>query len=172
MKKKIYNLKELIPVLNRLKKNNKTIVWTNGCFDIIHYGHICYLEKAKKLGNILVVGLNTDKSVKINKGNNRPIFSLKYRAKVVSALECVDFVTYFNEKTPYNAIKKIMPHYIVKGGDYNPENVVGKDIVEKYGFGVVIIPFEKGFSTSNILKAIDISDTTFTAGNILKAMGD
>ena len=131
MKNKIYNLAELVSITDSLKNTGNTIVWTNGCFDIIHYGHIKYLQKAKEFGNILIIGLNTDDSVKLIKGNDRPIFSLQYRSEVVAALESVDFVTSFSEETPYNAINLIKPNYVVKGGDYESGEVVGKDIVEE-----------------------------------------
>ncbi|HOK40827.1 MAG TPA: D-glycero-beta-D-manno-heptose 1-phosphate adenylyltransferase [bacterium] len=155
-KKKIVKIDKLIKIIEQLKKKNKIIVWTNGCFDIIHYGHIYYLKKAKEFGDILIVGLNSDSSVKKLKGNDRPIFKEKFRANVLAALEVIDFITIFNEETPYNYIKKIKPHYIVKGGDYKKEDVVGKDIVEKYGKDVIIIPYLKNFSTTNIIKKINL----------------
>jgi len=136
-----------------LRKTQK-IVFTNGCFDILHMGHIKYLSEAKRLGDILVVGVNSDESVKRLKGEKRPINKLYERMYMLDALKPVDFVTYFEEDTPYNLIKDIMPHYLVKGGDWKVDQIVGSDIVLSYGGDVMSLNFEEGFATTNIIEEI------------------
>ena len=152
---------EIILDINILKKrifecrlNGKKIVFTNGCFDILHAGHIHYLKEAKKLGDFLLVALNSDESVKKIKGDKRPLVSEKNRMIVMEALYFVDFVTLFNEETPYDLIKMILPDVLVKGGDWDIEKIVGKDIVERNGGTVVNIPFKDGFSTTSIIEKI------------------
>jgi len=130
------------------------IAFTNGCFDIVHRGHIEYLEKAKQYADILVVGLNSDDSVRRLKGNARPYIDQDDRAFILSRLECVDVVCIFEEDTPENLIKKVRPDYLIKGGDYSLEEIVGRADVEKYGGKVLTIPFINGKSTSNIIKLI------------------
>jgi D-beta-D-heptose 7-phosphate kinase/D-beta-D-heptose 1-phosphate adenosyltransferase len=147
---------EQLDILNKARKG-KTVVFTNGCFDILHVGHIRYLKKAKSLGDILVIGLNTDKSVKRLKGEKRPIVSENERAELLAALSFVDYVVKFDQDTPYELIKRIKPDILVKGGDYLPEQVVGKDIVEGYGGRLEIIEMVDGAATSNIiLKILDV----------------
>ena len=138
-------------VCNELRVTNRQIVFTNGCFDILHAGHVTYLEKAKRLGDILIIGLNSDKSVKRLKGESRPVNSEHDRAIVLGALKAVDFVVYFEEDTPLELIKIIKPDFLVKGGDYKIENIVGADIVQDKGGEVVVIPFVEGKSTTNII---------------------
>ncbi len=138
--------------IRELKKAGKTIVFTNGVFDIIHPGHIELLREAKSYGDILIVGLNTDRSVKINKGEKRPIFTFEDRKKLLLAIEYVDFVIGFDEKTPYNLIQKIVPDILVKGGDYKPNEVVGRDIVENNGGKLILIKLLPEYSTSEIIK--------------------
>ncbi len=150
----ISNHNELAKLVKKLKAQNKKIVFTNGCFDLIHPGHVEYLEKAKSLGDVLIVGVNSDDSVKRLKGKNRPILSEKDRVLILSAFYFVDFVTIFNEDTPYDLIKLIIPDVLVKGGDWQIENIVGKDIVEKYGGIVKTIDFKENYSTTNIIKKI------------------
>jgi len=133
---------------------NKKIVFTNGCFDIIHLGHIDYLSKAKDLGDILLIGLNTDKSVKRLKGNNRPIKNQQERAVLLASLQFVDAVILFNEDTPYNLIKKIEPEILVKGSDYKKEEIVGADIINNTGGEIITIDFLEGYSTTSILDKI------------------
>ena len=128
------------------------IIFTNGCFDILHRGHVEYLNKSKLLGDFLVVGLNSDESVKRLKGCKRPINNQEDRKFVLQSLNCVDDVVIFNEDTPYNLIKKIKPYYITKGGDYDPDTVVGADLAE-----VVIIPYLPGYSTTKIIAAEGLS---------------
>ena len=151
---KTVNLNELIDVRERAKKEGKKVVFTNGCFDILHRGHIDYLEKAKKLGDILIVGLNSDNSVTKIKGKNRPIVPEDDRASVLSALSCVDYVCIFDQEIPEELIRKLTPNVLVKGGDWEKENIVGRDIVEESGGQVVTIPEVEGKSTQNIIRTI------------------
>ena len=152
---KLKNLKNLAIIISRLKRRGKKIVFTNGCFDILHYGHAKYLVNSRKLGDCLVVGLNSDKSVKIiKKDKNRPVNSQLERASVLATLSCVDYIVIFNELTPYKLIKALKPNIIVKGGDWKKDEVIGKDIVESYGGKVVIAKYIKGYSTTNIIKSI------------------
>ncbi len=132
----------------------RKIVFTNGCFDIIHLGHIDYLSKAKDLGDILLIGLNTDDSVKRLKGNNRPIKDQQERAILLASLLFVDGVILFDEDTPYNLIKKIEPNILVKGSDYRKEDIVGADIIQNTGGDIMTIDFLEGYSTSSILDKI------------------
>lgn len=143
-------------ILDTFREDNKDkkIVFTNGCFDILHIGHLRYMEEASKLGDILVIGLNSDKSVRRLKGPDRPINNQNDRAELLSALEFVDYVIIFEEDTPYELIKKIQPDILVKGGDYNFENVVGKDIVEARGGELRLLQFVNGKSTTNIINKI------------------
>jgi D-beta-D-heptose 7-phosphate kinase/D-beta-D-heptose 1-phosphate adenosyltransferase len=154
MNKIILDWKKLNKKLDSLRKKNNKIVFTNGCFDIIHPGHIDYLKKAKALGDILVIGINSDSSIKRIKGAFRPINSENNRLKILEAFYFVDFLTIFNEDTPYNLIDLVKPDILVKGGDWNISEIVGKNIVEKYGGIVKIIPLLEGYSTSNIIDKI------------------
>lgn len=151
---KLKRLDELMKIVEGQKKENKRIVFTNGCFDILHLGHIRYLREAKKLGDILIVGLNSDNSVSSLKGPDRPLVKEKDRAEILSTLEMVDYIVIFNELTPKNLIDKIIPDVLVKGGDWREEEVVGRDTVEAQGGEVVIIPEVKGYSTSAFIKRI------------------
>ena len=143
-------LKDNIDFLNSLRVDGKKIVFTNGCFDIIHVGHIRYLSKAKELGDILIVGLNSDESVKKLKGDNRPINSFEDRAILLSSLRFVDSVIMFKEQTPDNLIKKIVPDILVKGGDYKLEDIVGYQTVIENGGQVKTLSFYDGYSLSLI----------------------
>lgn len=138
----------------REEHKNKKIVFTNGCFDILHVGHLRYLQEAARLGDILVIGLNSDASVKRLKGSERPINNQNDRAEILSALEFVDYVIIFDEDTPYELIKKIQPDVLVKGGDYNVNNVVGRDIVEARGGELRLLQFVEGKSTTSIIDKI------------------
>ena len=154
MNKKILNIEELKEVLNiiRNKKNeNQKIVFTNGCFDILHRGHVEYLQKAKELGDLLILGLNSDLSVKKLKGEKRPINNEEDRAIVLSALESVDYITIFNEDTPFELIKIVKPDILVKGGDYKIENVVGREFAKE----TILIDFVDGYSTTKTIKNIN-----------------
>ncbi len=136
------------------KNNNKRIVFTNGCFDLIHKGHITLLKKAKNEGDILVVAVNSDESVRKLKGEGRPMFPAYERAEILASFQMVDFVTIFNEETPYKIILQLKPDILVKGGDWGKDQVVGRDIVEENGGKVVIIPQVKDHSTSKIIEKI------------------
>lgn len=151
---KLKSLKEIKKISAKLKKQGKKIVFTNGCFDILHYGHIKYLEKCKKLGNFLIVGLNSDSSIKKIKGKGRPVTGQKARAAVLSALESVDFVTLFGDKTPEKLIKTVRPHILAKGGDWRAEDIAGAGFVKSGGGRVVTIPFIEGYSTTRVIKRI------------------
>ena len=154
MRKKIKTKDDLHRIVEDLKKKGKKIVFTNGCFDLLHLGHIRYLEKAKSLGDILVVGVNSDRSVRNLKGPERPILSEEERSEILSGLGCVDYITVFDEQTPLELISSLQPHTLVKGGDWTKETTVGKDVVERSGGEVVILPFIEGSSTSNLIEAI------------------
>lgn len=151
---KILNWKTLENELIKWRSQGKIIVFTNGCFDILHRGHVEYLNQAKRLGDILILGLNSDQSVRILKGPGRPFVSEDDRAYILSQLLPVDVVTIFNEETPYNLIDLVRPNILAKGGDYRPDQIVGKDIVEKYGGKVIPINFIKGKSTSGLIERI------------------
>ena len=145
-------IEKYIKKIRRIKQN--TIAFTNGCFDIIHRGHVMYLEKAKDSADILVVGLNSDDSVTRLKGPGRPYISQQDRAYVLSRLESVDVVCIFEQDTPYELIKLVRPDYLVKGEDYTVDQIVGKDIVASYGGEVYTIPLLQGHSTSKILSKL------------------
>lgn len=161
--KKIKNLPDTVTAVRKLQKNNKKIVFTNGCFDILHAGHASYLSKAKSLGDALVVGLNSDGSVKKIKGDARPIVSQKNRALLLAALEAVDFVVIFSELTPARLIKAIRPDVLVKGGDWKKEKIVGAEFVESYGGKVKSLPYIKGLSTRDLIAKIQ---TTIQNDNV------
>ena len=150
----VFTLKEAKKHSVMLRKNGKKIVFTNGCFDILHAGHVHYLEQAKELGDELVVGLNSDSSVKTLKGPSRPINNLEQRAKVLSSLKCVDRIVSFADETPIKLIKEIKPDVLVKGGDYKVKDVVGHKEVRSWGGEVKIIPLVPGLSTTNIIKKL------------------
>ena len=133
---------------------NEKIVFTNGCFDLLHAGHVQYLAQARSLGNRLVLGLNSDASVKRLKGNHRPINDEKTRSFILAALEIIDFVVVFDEETPINLIENINPDVLVKGGDYTIDTIVGADIVLKNGSQVQVLSFLEGYSTTNIEQKI------------------
>ena len=147
--KKIVDWNELKEVVDRFKASGKKIVFTNGCFDIIHIGHVRYLKEAKALGDMLVVGLNSDRSVSRIKPN-RPINSQDHRAEVLSSLDMVDYVTLFDEETPYELIKFLQPDKLVKGGDWKKEEIVGSDIAQE----TYSLPYIEGVSTSEIIERI------------------
>lgn len=152
---KIIQIPSLLSILQKHKEEGKKIVFTNGCFDILHLGHIEYLAKAADFGDILVVGLNTDKSVKIIKGNERPINNQNARASVLASLFFVDYVVLFDEYTPENLIKIIKPNILVKGKDYKIEEIAGADDVINNGGEVHTIELTEGFSTTNIINKMN-----------------
>ena len=147
-------LPELVSIADKLKQEGKRIVFTNGCFDIIHLGHVTYLKKAREYGDILIVGLNSDESVKGIKGDKRPVVPQGERAEVLSSIRYVDFVVIFTEPDPYKTIEAIKPDVLVKGGDWAIENIIGRDIVESRGGIVCNIPYIEGSSSTNIIEEI------------------
>jgi rfaE bifunctional protein nucleotidyltransferase chain/domain len=151
---KIKTLPQLKKVAKSLKRRNKKIVFTNGCFDILHFGHIEYLKLAKKKGDVLVVGLNSDSSVRKIKGKERPFTKQKQRAHILSALSFVDFVIIFKDTTPLHLIRELKPDILIKGGDWARQDIVGSDIVKKYKGRVITVPYVRGFSTSGLIKKI------------------
>ncbi|MEK6691806.1 MAG: D-glycero-beta-D-manno-heptose 1-phosphate adenylyltransferase [Nitrospirota bacterium] len=153
-KDKIKERKILKKILDILRRKGKKIVFTNGCFDLVHIGHVRYLEKARGFGDILVVAINTDSSIKRIKGRERPITPQGERAEVLASLGCVDYVTFFNEDTPYELIEMLRPGILVKGGDWKKKDIVGSDIVEGSGGRVYAIPYIRGASTTGIIKRV------------------
>lgn len=152
--KNFVSREEIISIRKKLKEENKKVVFTNGVFDILHPGHVDYLNKAKALGDILIVGLNSDASVKRIKGEKRPIFNQEERGNLLASLKPVDYVSIFEEDTPFNIISDIIPDILVKGGDWSIDNIVGRDIVEANGGLVTNIKFITSQSTSNIINTI------------------
>lgn len=151
---KIKTAKELKPLISAFKKRAKTVAFTNGCFDILHYGHIKYLEQAKNLSDILIVGVNSDSSVKRSKGPKRPFYALRQRMGVLAALSSVDYVIAFKEDTPLKIIEYLKPDMLVKGADYRIKDIVGSKLVRSYGGCVKRIRYIKGFSVSSLIKKI------------------
>lgn len=157
---KLMGLGELCNTLLSKQARGMKVVFTNGCFDIIHAGHVTYLSKARALGDCLVVGLNSDVSVKkLDKGPDRPVNNERARATVLSALACVDHVVLFDEDTPLNIIERLRPDVLVKGGDWAADNIVGADVVKSSGGQVLTIPFEDGFSTTSLIEKIRQGDS-------------
>jgi D-beta-D-heptose 7-phosphate kinase / D-beta-D-heptose 1-phosphate adenosyltransferase len=154
MKEKVREKEELRRTLERLKHDGMRIVFTNGCFDLLHIGHLRYLEKAKGLGDILVIGVNSDSSVQRLKGPKRPVLPLEERMELLCGFECVDYVTSFDESTPLELITLLKPNVLVKGGDWSKETIVGREVVEGLGGEVVVLPFFDGNSTSNLIETI------------------
>jgi D-glycero-beta-D-manno-heptose 1-phosphate adenylyltransferase len=141
-------------IRDKLKTGDKKIVFTNGCFDILHKGHITYLNQAKSFGDYLIVGVNSDDSVKKLKGSDRPVNNQNDRAFLLDNLKSVDYTIIFNEETPYELIKNVLPDYLVKGGDWKEDDIVGSDIVKANGGKVVSLHYVDGYSTSKIIKKI------------------
>jgi D-beta-D-heptose 7-phosphate kinase/D-beta-D-heptose 1-phosphate adenosyltransferase len=144
----------LAETVAQFRRAGKTVVFTNGCFDILHPGHIHTLTHAKALGDALVVGINSDASVKRLKGERRPILNQGERAVMLAALEAVDYVTTFEEDTPLALIRLLRPHVLVKGGDWSSESVVGREVVEASGGRVVLVPYQEGLSTTGIIERV------------------
>lgn len=153
---KLKTLDQLKPIMEKLKQNGKRVVWTNGCFDILHVGHITYLLRARQQGDVLVVGLNSDRSVSENKGPDRPVVNEQNRAIVLSALECVDYVIIFDGKTPLPLLEALQPHVYAKGGDYTLDTIVQPErcLVESYGGEIAIIPGVGGQSSTHIINKL------------------
>ena len=138
----------------QVRTRGRTVVFTNGVFDLLHPGHVRYLQDARALGDALIVGINSDRSVRANKGPERPITPEWERAEILEALECVDAVAIFDEDTPADIVKRIQPDVLVKGADWGPDNIVGRDIVEARGGRVVRMPLLEGYSTSELLRRV------------------
>jgi D-beta-D-heptose 7-phosphate kinase/D-beta-D-heptose 1-phosphate adenosyltransferase len=155
-------LEKAIKVITLLKRERSTVVFTNGCFDILHKGHIEYLRQSRLLGDCLVIGLNSDASVKRLKGNDRPINSEQDRALVLEALDFVDYIVVFNEDTPLNLIMSLKPIIYTKAGEYSLDNVIGKglgkDIIEAYGGRVKLIPLISGISSTEIIRRRSVNE--------------
>ena len=149
-REKIKEPEELRHIVEGLKKQGKRIVFTNGCFDILHQGHVLYLEEARRQGDCLIVGVNTDSSINEIKGKGRPIIPQEGRMTVLAALEAVDYVVPFDEPDPFALISLLRPHILVKGGDWDQEEVVGRELVEQ----TIVVPYIEGISTSGIIEAI------------------
>ena len=149
----ILNRLELKDKILKLKSNNKKTVFTNGCFDILHLGHHTYLKQSSNLGDFLVVAINSDESVKLLKGSDRPINNQELRSKNLMKLEFVDAVIIFAEKTPENLIEFLLPDILTKGGDYLSNEIAGASFVEKNGGKAVVLPYLKGYSTTNIINS-------------------
>ena len=154
MDNKIVRCEELKETVQALKRAAKKIVFTNGCFDLLHIGHVRYLKAAKGEGDVLIVGLNSDRSVRLIKGPKRPLVPENERAEVLASLACVDFVTVFDEPDPLVTIRAVMPDVLVKGADWAEDAIIGRDIVERDGGRVVRIPLTEGASTSKMIENI------------------
>lgn len=151
---KIKSLPDLIQIRERLRLKKKKVVFTNGVFDILHRGHVEYLEKAKSFGDVLMVGLNSDDSVRKIKGKSRPIVNQEDRAIVLAALSSVDFICFFEEETPLKLLKQLVPDFLIKGSDYKVNQIVGKNFIEANGGQVITIDLVAGQSTSHLIKKI------------------
>jgi D-beta-D-heptose 7-phosphate kinase/D-beta-D-heptose 1-phosphate adenosyltransferase len=154
MAKKLVELEDLVDKVQNLKKAGKTIVFTNGCFDLLHVGHVRYLAAAKAEGDILVVGVNSDHSVRLIKGSLRPVVPEGERSEVLASLECVDYVTIFDDPDPLAVIKSLRPDVLVKGADWPEDGIVGKEVVEENGGRVVRVPLAEGASSTSIIERI------------------
>ena len=152
--KKIRSLQALVPIVRQLKRRGRKIVFANGCFDLLHVGHVTLLERAKRLGNVLIVALNSDASVRGLKGTSRPMVPQAERARVMAALACVDYVTIFNEPTPQRVIEALVPDILVKGSDWGAGKIVGRDVVERAGGRVVRVKLVEGHSTTKLIERI------------------
>ncbi|MBP9006143.1 MAG: D-glycero-beta-D-manno-heptose 1-phosphate adenylyltransferase [Candidatus Marinimicrobia bacterium] len=151
---KIITREQVSQIVSQLKREGRKVAFTNGCFDLLHIGHLELLEHARKLGDILIVGLNSDDSVRRLKGPQRPINTQLDRARILAALEVVDYVVIFNEDTPLELIQTIKPDFLIKGGDYRPDAIVGSEFVESYGGKVIVFPLVRGKSTSDLINTI------------------
>ena len=155
MSEKVMTSRQLAPLLEAARRQKKRIVFTNGCFDLMHVGHTRYLQAAKQLGDLLVVGVNSDASVRsLNKAPDRPIVNESQRAEVLAALGCVDYVVIFTEPDPLNLITALQPDVLVKGGDWAIDKIVGRDVVEQRGGVVKTIPLVPGMSTTSLIQRI------------------
>jgi D-beta-D-heptose 7-phosphate kinase/D-beta-D-heptose 1-phosphate adenosyltransferase len=151
---KVKDLKDLLKAIEVHREKGEKLVFTNGCYDLIHVGHIRFLTQCKNLGDRLILALNTDRSVKRLKGANRPIFPQDERTEIVSSFEVVDYVTVFDQDDPLEIIRAIKPDVLVKGGDWSLDTIIGRDVVESYGGRVLSLPLVAGYSTSRLISAI------------------
>lgn len=151
---KIQKLRDLLRIRRKLKRQGKRVVFTNGCFDLLHGGHIHLFREAKQWGDVLIVAVNDDYSIRKIKGASRPIFPLKERLEVLEAIEDIDYLLSFREETPLRVISFLLPDILVKGGDWKPHQVIGKKEVEEAGGKVVIVPYRRGCSSSALIKKI------------------
>jgi rfaE bifunctional protein nucleotidyltransferase chain/domain len=151
---KLKSLDELVAITTHARNNGKHVVFTNGCFDLLHRGHIHTLREAKACGDILIVAINSDRSVRGLKGPGRPVLPEADRVEIIGALEMVDYVILFDEPDPYRMIATLKPTVLAKGGDWSAEEIIGSDIVTQNGGRVVVIPYLKGFSTTEIIERI------------------
>ena len=158
MTDKIKTVDQIAAIAAEAKKNGRSVVFTNGCFDLLHRGHVHILRQAKAAGDILIVGMNSDRSVKSIKGSPRPILPESDRVELIAAMEMVDYIVLFDEPDPYQLIAAIKPHVLAKGGDWSADKIVGSDIVERNGGRVAVIPYLKGFSTTEIIERIRKQD--------------
>ena len=155
---KLKSLEEIKAIVVDARTNGKKVAFTNGCFDLLHRGHVHVLRAARACADLLIVGINSDQSVKQIKGPTRPVLPESDRCELLGAMEMVDFVVPFNEPDPHNLISAIRPDVLVKGGDWNTEKIIGADLVEEAGGRVVVVPYIKGFSTTEIIERIKNSD--------------
>ncbi|GJL54417.1 MAG: cytidyltransferase [Nitrospirales bacterium] len=166
MHPKIQPLDKLVAIVHSQRDAGKHVVFTNGCFDLLHVGHVRYLDQARQLGDLLIIGLNSDQSVRsLGKGSDRPIVQDQERAEVLAALACVDFVTIFDEPHPLTVIHALVPHILVKGGDWLPEHIIGREFVENHGGTVVSIPLVPHVSTTHLVERIRSRHSTSTQEN-------
>jgi D-beta-D-heptose 7-phosphate kinase/D-beta-D-heptose 1-phosphate adenosyltransferase len=155
---KLKSLEEIKAIVVAARNNGKRVAFTNGCFDLLHRGHVHVLRAARACADLLIVGVNSDQSVKQIKGSARPVLPESDRCELLGAMEMVDYVILFNEPDPYSVISAIRPDVLVKGGDWNTDKIIGADLVEEAGGAVVVVPYVKGFSTTEIIERIKNSD--------------
>ena len=158
MSEKLKSLEDIKAIVVAARIDGKRVAFTNGCFDLLHRGHVHVLREARACADLLIVGINSDQSVKQIKGPTRPVLPESDRCKLLAAMEMVDFVVLFNEPDPGNLISAIRPDVLVKGGDWNTEKIIGAELVEEAGGRVVVVPYIKGFSTTEIIERIKNSD--------------
>ncbi len=158
MSGKLKSVSEVATIAAQAQQHGKTVVFTNGCFDLLHRGHIHTLRQAKSHGDLLIVALNSDRSVKAIKGPNRPILSELDRVELIAAMEMVDYVVVYDEPDPYTLIAAIKPNVLAKGGDWSSDKIIGADIVEQNGGRVAVIPYLQGFSTTEIIERIRLEN--------------
>ena len=158
MSGKLKNLEDLKVIAADARSKGRSVVFTNGCFDLLHRGHVHVLREAKACGDLLITGINSDSSVKQIKGPARPVLPESDRCELLGAMEMVDFVILFNEPDPHDLISAVRPDVLVKGGDWNAEKIIGADLVEEAGGRVAVVPYIKGFSTTELIERVKNSD--------------